>query len=236
MHHTFAAPLIITGANKRVGLALTKRLSSQGYEIVATYRNDSGELVTLENVYPVQVDLTSVEDRQRFIDYVLTYAKSLRGIIHNASLWLDDSLHHFQTMYQVHLEAPYHLNLALEPLLLASMRADIIHICDDSASRGSKNHIAYAATKAGLSNMTLSFAEKLAPTVRVNTIAPGLLIFKEDSSADYQEATLKKALLPYEPGAAPIIEAVTYLLQSTYTTGSTVTANGGRHLRHSKNA
>jgi dihydromonapterin reductase/dihydrofolate reductase len=236
MYHACAAPLIITGANKRVGLALTKALSTQGYTIIATYRSDPGELSDLENVHPVQADLASCEDRQRFIDHVITKVSGLRGIIHNASLWLDDSLQSLQIMYQVHVEAPYHLNQSLAPLLKASSRADIIHICDDSASRGSKNHIAYAATKSALSNMTLSFAEKLAPTVRVNTLSPGLLIFKDDSTPEYQQATLRKALLPFEPGAKPVIEAVVYLLQSTYTTGSTITVNGGRHLRHSKNA
>ncbi|TWI58418.1 dihydromonapterin reductase/dihydrofolate reductase [Pseudomonas duriflava] len=236
MTDSLSVPLIVTGANKRVGLALTKALSRQGYEVLAVYREQPGELAELEQVQTFQADLSCPEDRERLIDYLLTHALSIRGIIHNASRWLDDSLEHLRLMYQVHLEAPYHLNQALTPLLLKAPRADIIHISDDSALRGSRNHIAYTATKAGLSNLTLSFAEKLAPSVRVNTIAPGLLLFKEDSTVTYQQATLKKALLPYEPGAEPIIEAVLYLLASSYTTGSTVTVNGGRHLRHARNA
>ena len=108
----------------------------------------------------------------------------------------------------------------------------IIHICDETSSRGSKSHIGYAATKAALQNMVLSFAEKYAPKVHVNGILPGLLILKEGGDETYRQQTLKKALLEFEPGAGPLIETVKYLLASQYSTGSQVVINGGRHLKN----
>ena len=70
-------------------------------------------------------------------------------------------------MWQVHVASPYKLNLALAPLLdkAAATKgyADIIHMTDFAAQNGSNKHIAYAASKAGLANLTLSFAKKLAP-------------------------------------------------------------------------
>lgn len=230
---TPSAPLLITGANKRGGLALCRALSERQQAVIAVYRTDPGGLLELPGVHCLQADLACRSSRQRLIEQIKESYSALRGVIHNASCWLDDSLEHLATVLAVHVEAPYHLNTELTPLLKQVERADIIHIGDDSACRGTKNHIVYAASKAALHNMTLSFAEALAPSIRVNTVAPGLLQFKEGSNAEYQRKTLNKALLDFEPGNAPLVEAVLYLLETRFTTGSTLTINGGRHLKRS---
>lgn len=224
-------PIIITGASKRGGLALCKALLEQGYPIIAVYREAPGELAGLPGVEAYQADLAVAQSRQQLIAAIKERHDALRGIIHNASAWLDDSQENLALMLALHVEAPFDLNQELAPLLKRAGRADIIHICDDTAQRGTRNHIGYAASKAALFNLTLSFAEKLAPEVRVNSISPGLLMLKENSTADYRQKTLKKALLEFEPGNAPLVEAVTYLLGSSYSTGSNIVINGGRHLR-----
>lgn len=224
-------PIVVTGANRRGGLAICRALIGQGYEVVAIYRSQPGALLELPEVALFQADISQLADRQALIAYLGTTVKSVRGIIHNASLWLEDGLEGLHRMLSVHVEAPYHLNTALESQLLATDRADIIHICDDTASRGTRNHIAYAATKAALANMTLSFAEKYAPKVRVNSISPGLLQLKEDSDELYREKTLNKAALPFEPGNTPLVEAVLYLLNASYSTGTNLVINGGRHVK-----
>ena len=230
---TPSPPLLITGANKRGGLALCRAFSERQQPVIAVYRNDPGALLELPWVQSIQADLACRNSRRQLIDQITEQHRALRGLIHNASCWLEDSLENLATVLAVHVEAPYQLNTELTPLLKQLERADIIHIGDDSACRGTQNHIAYAASKAALHNMTLSFAEQLAPTIRVNTVAPGLLQFKEGSDAAYQRKTLNKALLDFEPGNAPLVEAVLYLLHSTFTTGSTLTLNGGRHLKRS---
>ena len=224
-------PIVVTGANRRGGLAICQALLTQGYEVVAVYRSQLGPLADISNVQCFQADISIERDRLALIDYLQSEFDALRGIVHNASLWLEDSLEGLNRMLSVHVEAPYHLNRALSAQLLACERADIIHICDDTASRGTCNHIAYAASKAALANMTLSFAELYAPTVRVNSISPGLLKLKEDSDDAYRSKTLKKAALPFEPGNVPLVEAVLYLLNASYSTGTNLVINGGRHVK-----
>jgi len=223
------SPILITGTNKRVGQQLAERLAEAGFDILAVNRSPATS--QHPRIAHFQADLRSREQREALLAFVRERYASLRGIIHNASLWLDDGLDNLETMFRIHVEAPYHLNLELGELLRRADRADIIHICDDSSSRGSKSHIAYAATKAALQNMTLSFASLYGPAVHVNAVSPGLLIFKEDSTPDYQRKVLGKAVLQYEPGAEPLIQAVFYLLESNYSTGSNIVVNGGRHLR-----
>ncbi len=106
-----------------------------------------------------------------------------------------------------------------------------MHISDDVTRKGSARHIAYAASKAGLDNLTLSFAARLAPGVKVNGIAPALIQFNEGDDEAYRQKALDKSLLGFEPGAAVIYQSLRYLLDTPYLTGSILAVNGGRHLR-----
>jgi dihydromonapterin reductase/dihydrofolate reductase len=223
-------PILITGASQRVGLELAIELAKAGHFVVNASRSIA-HVPEHPNIVSFQTDLQLAADRVALVDYLKSNYPSLRAVIHNASLWLEDSVDNLNTMFKLHVEAPYHLNHELASLLGKSVKSDIIHICDETSSRGSKSHIAYAATKAALQNMVLSFAEKFAPDIRVNAILPGLLILKEDSDEAYRNQTLKKALLEFEPGSQPLIDAVFYLLNTQYSTGSSVVVNGGRHLK-----
>ena len=225
------SPILVTGASQRVGLALALELAQAGHTVVSASRSLQPQSAH-PNIVQFKADLCRRADREALIDHLQRNYDGLRAIIHNASLWLDDDLDNLETMFRLHVEAPYHLNLALGELLNKVDKADIIHICDETSSRGSKGHIGYAATKAALQNMVLSFAEKYAPKVHVNGILPGLLILKEGGDEAYRQQTLKKALLEFEPGAGPLIETVKYLLASQYSTGSQVVINGGRHLKN----
>lgn len=104
-------------------------------------------------------------------------------------------------MMQIHVNTPYLLNHALERLLRGHGHAasDIIHFTDYVVERGSDKHIAYAASKAALDNMTRSFARKLAPEVKVNSIAPSLILFNEHDDAEYRQQALNKSLMKTAP-------------------------------------
>lgn len=231
-------PILVTGANARVGFALARELWEAGYNVIATYRDDAGQLPQLVGVEAIQADLSSSESRAALISTIRRKHKALRGIIHNASLWLDDSAENLALMQAVHVDAPYQLNMELVDLLQAGAEADtirgmtdIIHIGDDSAMRGSRNHVGYAATKAAMANLALSFAKKLAPLVKVNVVAPGFLLAPNGETTEYKAQAMAKALIQREPGARPLVEAVQFLLENRYATGTTVVVNGGRHLK-----
>lgn len=221
--------VVVTGCSKRVGLDLAAHLSASGYQVVGAVRSIPKH--PLPRIRYIEVDLACNTQISQFIQLVRAEYPNLRGIIHNASQWLEDSPANLDLMHRIHVAAPYRINSELSDLILQATRCDIIHICDDTASRGSANHIAYAATKAALLNMTLSFAKLYPEHVRVNAISPGLLHFKEGSSEEYQSQTVLKAKLGFEPKSEPIISAVDYLLNTNYVTGSNIVANGGRHLK-----
>ena len=78
--------------------------------------------------------------------------------------------------------------------------------------------------------MTRSFARKLAPEVKVNAIAPALVLFNEDDDETYRQKALNKSLMKIAAGEKEIIDLVDYILGSCYVTGRTFAVDGGRPL------
>ena len=170
-----------------------------------------------------------------FIGALRQHTDSLRAIVHNASDWVAETPGHeaeaFQQLFSVHMLAPYLINLHCAELLERSQPADIVHLTDDVARKGSARRIAYCASKAGLDNLTLSFAARFAPRIKVNAISPALVMFNDGDDAEYRARTLAKSAMGIEPGPDVIYQSVRYLLDSPYVTGTTLTVNGGRHLK-----
>ncbi len=230
------APILITGASQRVGLHCAERLLEDGFPVIVTYRRERDSIDRLRalGAEALQADFSEESGIITFISVLKQRADGLRAIVHNASEWRPDTpgqeAEAFRQLFQVHMLAPYLINLHCAELLRHGGPADIVHIGDDVTRKGSKKHIAYAASKAGLDNLTLSFAASLAPTIKVNGIAPALIQFNPDDDAEYRRKALAKSALGIEPGAEVIYQSLRYLLDNPYVTGTTLTANGGRHL------
>lgn len=234
---TTSAPILITGAGQRVGLHCAQRLLEDGYSIIFTYRSDRPGVQTLRDLGAIGVfaDFSSEAGILAFIAELHTHTDSLRAIVHNASDWLAETpgseAEAFNRMVNIHMLAPYLINLHCADLLKQSTPADIIHISDDVTRKGSSKHIAYCASKAGLDSLTLSFAARYAPAIKVNGIAPALLLFNPDDDASYRAKALAKSALGIEPGSEVIYQSLRYLLDNPYVTGTTLTVNGGRHVK-----
>ncbi|MEM1174346.1 MAG: dihydromonapterin reductase [Pseudomonadota bacterium] len=230
-------PILITGVGQRVGLHLARTYISRGQSVIGTYRSRRDSIDELESlgVDLYRCDFYDAAQVQALIDRVSGKYAQLRAIIHNASDWLPDSADHspeeiLRRMMAVHVAAPYQINLGLADRLKAGTPSDIVHLGDYVSGRGSKKHIAYAASKAAQDNLTLSFAALLAPEVKVNSIAPALVLFNEDDDAAYREKTLQKSLMQREGGLDEMQHQVDYLLDSRYVTGRIIHMDGGRHL------
>jgi len=232
-----SAPILLTGASQRVGLHCALRLLDDGHRVIVSYRSEREGLALLRErgVLCLPADFSSEAGILNFIEHLHSQTDYLRAIVHNASDWLaegeepDAAL--FSKMINVHMLAPYLINLHCQSLLQASQPADIVHISDDVARTGSAKHIAYSASKAGLENLTLSFAARFAPHIKVNGIAPALVLFNPGDAAEYRAKALSKSALGIEPGAEVIYQSLRYLLDNPYVTGTTLTVNGGRHLK-----
>ena len=235
------SPIVITGGAQRLGLAVARSLRAQQHSVVITYRRERPLLEQLrsEGIKTIRADFDDENGAERLATELTNRYGSLRALIHNASQWIaesaaEDHSQVLERMLRVHVRAPYLLNLACGELLRRYGEqqgyADIIHMSDYVAGTGSSKHIAYAASKAALDNLTLSFASKYAPLVKVNSIAPALLMFNPEDDEAYRQKARNKSLLGIVPGEEEGVNAICYLLQSRYLTGKTIALDGGRHL------
>jgi len=226
--------IVITGVSKRLGLALAEHFLALGYKVVGNIRsfNQATRALQSKGIDIVQCDLTIESEVTAFIQHIKTQYKQIDVLIHNASEWLPDQEPFKQTiesMMNIHAVVPYTMNMALTENLCAN--SNIIHITDYVANTGSDKHMAYAASKAALENLTLSFAKKLAPKTRVNAIAPALLKFNSGDSDEYKTKAKSKNILHKEGGFASAILSVEYLINNDFITGRILPLDGGRHLK-----
>lgn len=235
-----ASPILITGGAQRLGRHCAEQLVNDGHPVIISYRRERPELEELRErgIVTLQADFASEAGILDFLARLRAETRSLRAIVHNASDWAPDSTGPeagatFERLFRIHMLAPYLINLHARELLerCSEPQRDIVHMTDYVVQKGSKKHAAYAATKAGLDNLTLSFAAMLAPTIQVNAIAPALIMLNEGDDEAYIEKARAKSAMEMVPGPGVIYQTLRYLLDNRYVTGATLPVDGGRHLR-----
>ena len=129
------------------------------------------------------------------------------------------------------LRGPYFLVEALLPELRTAGGC-VINIVDIHAERPMPGHAVYNISKAGLAMMTRTLAWELGPTVRVNGVSPGAILWPEGGMADAdKQAILNRTALGRAGAASDIASAVAYLaLDAPYVTGQILAVDGGRSL------
>ena len=120
----------------------------------------------------------------------------------------------------------------LKPLLEDSGGC-VINISDSEVSSGIPEYSLYAAAKAALESLTKSLAKELAPYVRINAIAPGIILWPEASAlSEEKKAEIVNKTALGRVGEPDDIASAAYLLyKSTYMTGQVLKIDGGRSPR-----
>lgn len=226
--------VVITGAAGGIGRAITGAVRRNGLTVVAV--DMSPALAELEGVAAVQVDLTTDEGVRGVVEAVESLAVPLAGLVNNAGITRDSRLVNmgdddFRKVIDVNLGAAYRLTTALAPLM--AEHGAIVNMAS-RAYLGNFGQFNYTMSKGGLVGMTRALALSLAPSTRVNAVAPGLIA--TDMAMAIPAGVLEKmvAAIPADRMGTPedIAEAVWWLLspKSDYVTGEVIVVGGGRSL------
>ncbi len=232
--------ILVTGAGRRIGYHIAKRLHEDGRSVIAHYRTHTTQIQALADlgVKTIQADLANSLAILEFVRTLKSQCTSLRGVIHNASSFeptstdLEEAAQQYEQFFYIHMMAPFLINQGLQSLLKGEGDdpADIIHITDINAENPTPDFDVYGTTKAGLHNMTLALAKKYAPAIKVNAVAPGPVLFTDLHSQETKNKMLAETPLAREGGAEPVYLAVKSLLDNPFITGVSLPVDGGRRL------
>ncbi len=227
--------IVVTGAARGIGRAVADKLATSGPFVVIGV-DIAPELALSEAVTPVQVDLTTADGPTLVREAVEASGSPLIGLVNNAGITRDARLVNmtdddFAAVLEVNLGAAYRLSTALAPLM--SDGGAVVNIAS-RAYLGNFGQFNYSMSKGGVVGMTRALALSLAPGIRVNAVAPGLI--SSEMSMGIPEEIRKKMVeaIPLDRMGTPdeIADTVWWLLTplSSYITGEVIVVGGGRSL------
>jgi pteridine reductase len=242
---------IVTGCARRVGRATALALAHAGCDILGTYnasadgaRSLGRDIEALGGAFDAR--RVSLDDPAGAGELAARWCAELPRLdvlVHNASAYAPTPIEGItqeqaERFYRINALGPLLLSIACAPALRGSTMAGggaIVAMSDIHAiGRPRRSHIAYAMSKAALTEMVRTLAVELAPSVRVNAVAPGVVAFPE-SGSESDDQTRASYLRRVPLGRAGTVEeaaqAVRWLaMGATYTTGQILRVDGGRWL------
>lgn len=233
---------LVTGGARRLGAAFSRALARRGYRVVIHHRQSPAEAERLQRELQaaggaadvVAADLASPGGPAQVVERALTAAGRLDVVVNSAANMRRTPVGsvtaaQFDEIFALNTRAPFLVAQAAAPHLPDG--GVIVNIADLAAFETWVGYIPHAMSKAAVVQMTRALAKALAPRIRVNAIAPGVVLLPEgwdDGLGDRLAATT-----PLKRNGSPddVVRALEYLLDAPFVTGEVLVVDGGRHVR-----
>lgn len=235
---------LVTGGGQRLGRALALALGARGMRVAVHYHaSAAGAHEVVREIgaaggeaISVQADLALAEAPARLVADVVRELGELHVLVNSAAVMLRTPVGEvtpalWDRIFAINLRAPFLLAQAAAPHLARGGGA-IVNVSDLAAFETWPAYIPHGISKAGVVQMTRSLARALAPSVRVNGIAPGAVLLSDDWPEE--SAARLASTTPLRRNGSPedVVAALLYLLEAEFVTGETLIVDGGRHVRH----
>ena len=234
---------LVTGSAKRLGRAIALGLAEDGFDLALHCHRSLHEAEALQRDIQalgrraalVRGDLADPASAMSIVEGACKALGPIGLLVNNASLFEQDSLasltlESWRRLTDVNLTAQIFLMQAFAARSDLPHAASIINLLDQQMAAPSPAFFSYAIAKIGLEGATRLAAFELAPRIRVNGIAPGLVL---PSWLQTEEKHLsRQRLMPLGEGlgADDILKAVRYLLDAHNVTGQVITVDSGQSL------
>ena len=240
---------LVTGGARGIGRGICLRLAREGIKVAVNYHSSESEArETAQQIeemgsaaYTIQADVASKQAVDAMVEEVSEQLGPIDLLVNNAGIFEFVShdqltLDLWQKTLDTNLTGAFNTIWAVKPSMLERGYGRIVNVSSIGGIRARPKSIAYGASKAGLIMLTKGVAEALAPhNIRVNCLAPGLTdtdlprqVAGPEVIDELIDATPMKRIGQPEDAA----NAVHFLLsdESSFMTGQTIVASGGRVL------
>lgn len=234
---------LVTGAARRLGAAIARRLHAEGYAVALHCRDSLQAARTLAreldaarpgDTLVLQADLAAFDRLPELVAGTVGHFGRLDALVNNAAAFFPTPIGtvtpaQWDDLFNANLRAPFFLSQAAAPHLKTT-RGAILNLSDVYARQPRADLPAYATSKGAVEAMTRALAVALAPDVRVNAIAPGAILWPDDApDAALQARILSHTALGRIGTVEEIAATALWLLRDAgYTTGAVLAVDGGR--------
>jgi glucose 1-dehydrogenase len=234
---------IVTGGGVRVGRAVALGLARAGVDVFIHYNRSAGsaeDTAQEARGLGVRAEIGSVDlsDPATAPQLVELAAQSL-GIpsilVNSASGFPSDtigdvSLEGWRRTFDLTLASPVFVTQALSNTLPDDLDGAVVNVTDVRTLNPYREHFSYIVAKGGVDTFTRAAALQLAPRIRVNAVALGVILPPPGEGDDYAQRLAAQLPLERTGGTAPVVAAVLSLLENDFVTGEIIRLDGGGHL------
>lgn len=239
--------ILITGASTGIG-AETAMFLANNNQIIVHYNSSGEEAKQVADevthlggkAHLVQANLSAEEGCQKLAEYTSRNFDRLDLLINNAgslikrhtATELEWDL--MQQTFAVNVFSAMKLSSLCIPLLENGNYPCIVNITSIAMRHGAPTATIYGAAKAALDSFTRGLAKELAPAIRVNAVAPGVIetpFHEKFSSRERMEAFKEATPLKINGKAKHVAMAIEMLIENQFITGETIDVNGGLFMR-----
>lgn len=234
---------LVTGAGRRVGRAIAIALGARGMRVAVHYNgSEGGARETASEIERAggsatlfQADLSDALGPARLVETVGTTLGGLDVLVNSAAIMQRTPLDavtpsDWDATFALNARAPFFASIAARRFM-ADRGGAIVNIADLAALETWPAYIPHGLSKGVVVQMTRSLARALAPAVRVNAVAPGVVMLPDGWDPAVGERLRQTTPLKRLGSANDVVGGVIYLLEADYVTGETLVVDGGRHVR-----
>ena len=232
---------LVTGSAQRLGKAFALTLARMGYSIALHYRGSvtEAEKTTAEiralgvDCLPIRADLTVPDKIEFLFSMVDEFNAPLNVVVNSAAVMpvgnpRNLERHKWDEALDLNLRAPF--LIAQEAAKRMTQGGVIINISDVGSQKPWSRYPSYIVSKAGVESLTKMLARALAPDIRVNAIAPGLVLPSDVVTPEQWDQLVKKLPLQRAATLEELTSTLEFLIKNEYITGQTIVVDGGYSL------
>ena len=237
--------ILVTGANRGIGLNIIQRLNNDGYTIIGTSRTDDGANIISQEINSnggkgLKMDVTNHESINSAIKNIQDEYGALYGLVNNAGITNDNLLmrmteEQWLSVIETNLTSIYRVTKSIVKDMMKAREGRIVNIGSIVGMMGNAGQSNYSASKSGLLGFTKSLARELSSrNINVNSISPGFIDtdMTKALSDDQIDNLSKNIPLGRIAESSEVSSVVSFLLSddSSYITGENINVNGGLYM------